>query len=499
MIDGHDHIPTTPDPIPTPAKTIVTAPAPILVWFRRDLRLADNPALAWAAAQGPPLIAAYVLDDETLGPWRLGAASRWWLKGSLERLAESLGAHGVSLILRRGNASRVIPDLVKASGARAVVWNRCYEPAVMERDTVIKAAFRDGGIDVHSFNASLLHEPWTVTTKAGGSYKVYGRFRDACLAKGEPPPPAGKPATLTPWRGDLAGDALVDWCLRTTSPDWAEGLRETWSPGEDGAHERFDDFIDVATGYAADRDFPGIAATSGLSPHLHFGEIGPRQIWHAALARLPDDSARRVFFNELLWREFAAHVLHDQPDLPEVPMNGRFADFPWREDGAGLAAWQRGQTGYPLVDAGMRELWHTGIMHNRVRMVVASFLVKHLMQPWQTGEAWFWDTLVDADLASNAFNWQWVAGCGADAAPYFRIFNPVAQGQRFDANGTYVRRWVPELAALPDKLLHTPWLAPAIDLAAAGVVLGKTYPHPIVDHKMARERALAAFKALPRP
>jgi len=439
-----------------------------------------------------------VLDDETPGPWRLGGASRWWLHGGLEALSTSLAAHDVNLVLRRGNAREIIPILVDETGAGTVVWNRCFEPAVSARDIGIKTALRGSGIEVHSFNAALLHEPWTIATKAGGHYKVYGRFRDACLAGGEPAPPAAAPATMIAWPGEVQSDTLTDWRMRPRDPDWAGGLRETWVPGEDGAVQRLDAFLDVADDYATRRDYPGDAVTSGLSPHLHFGEIGPRQVWHAARTRLSDDGARRVFFNELLWREFAAHVLHHRPDLPEVPMNERFAAFPWAEDNAALAAWQQGRTGYPLVDAGMRELWHTGVMHNRVRMVVASFLVKHLLQPWQAGEAWFWDTLVDADLASNAFNWQWVAGCGADAAPYFRIFNPVLQGERFDADGTYVRRWVPELAALPEKVLHAPWTAPPPDLAAAGVVLGKSYPQPVVDHRMARARALAAFKALPR-
>jgi deoxyribodipyrimidine photo-lyase len=302
-----------------------------------------------------------------------------------------------------------------------------------------------------------------------------------------------QPSRLERAAAAVSSETLADWKLQPSSPDWATGLRGAWAPGEAGAAARLDTFCETALGYGRARDFPSEEGTSRLSPHLHFGEIGPRQIWHAIRARVPEADA---FLRELAWREFSIHLLHRAPALPEHPLREAFAGFPWRRDAGQLRAWQRGRTGYPIVDAGMRQLWHTGWMHNRVRMIAASFLVKHLLLPWQEGEAWFWDTLVDADLANNAANWQWVAGCGADAAPYFRIFNPVLQGEKFDPTGAYVRRWVPEIARLPDAVVHKPWLASADTLADAGVHLGDTYPRPIVDHAAARSRAVAAFESV---
>lgn len=473
---------------------------PVILWFRNDLRLSDNAAVAAAAESGRPLVPLYILDDETPGRWRLGGAARWWLHHSLSALDRGLKTLGSGLVLRRGGAAEIITGLVRQTGARGVYWNCCYEPFAIKRDETIERILQAMGVDVHSFNGSLLHAPCTVRNKQDQPFRVYAAFWNACLAKGEPARPLQAPRRSF-MRCDARSDDLDSWRLLPARPNWARTFADIWQPGETGALHRLAAFLDAeAPGYAQWRDRPDMASTSRLSPHLRFGEISARQIWHAiraaeAAGRLPPPAAEK-FLAELGWREFAYHLLGANPDMPEAPLRKEFAAFPWRSDPEGLAAWQRGATGYPIVDAGMRELWATGWMHNRVRMVVASFLVKHLLLPWWEGEAWFWDTLVDADLASNAMNWQWVAGSGADAAPYFRIFNPVTQGEKFDPDGAYVRRWVPELAALPPTFIHKPWLAPDTVRTEAGVVLGKTYPHPIVDHATARERALAAFRRL---
>lgn len=475
------------------------APPPTIVWFRRDLRVADNPALARAAAKGP-VVALFILDEDDgdgPSPRPPGSASRWWLHHSLTALAGDLAALGGRLILRRGPAARVLDAVISETGAQTVYWNRCYEPGAVARDAEIKSDLKSRGIEAESFNAALLFEPWEITTKAGSWFKVFTRFWQAGRELGDPPPPVAAPTALRQPSVSIDSDVLADWTLLPTAPDWAAGFRDLWAPGSAGARSRLADFLDDAVErYDVERDFPAIPVTSGLSPHLAWGDIGPREIWRATVAAAPDGPGRETFLKELMWREFAHHVNFHAPDLTTEPMDGKFRNFPWQPDADLLRAWQRGQTGYPIVDAGMRELWVTGTMHNRVRMVAASFLVKHLLQPWQEGEAWFWDCLLDADPASNPFNWQWVAGCGADAAPYFRIFNPILQGEKFDALGGYVRRWVPEVAGLPDKYLHAPWTAPALVLSGAGVVLGRDYPRPVVDHKVARERALQGFKSL---
>ena len=473
--------------------------APTIVWFRADLRVADNPALFEASRGDKPVIGLYILDDETPGEWRIGGAAKWWLHHSLVTLEQSLAKIGGTLVLRQGNAADILAEVVRETNAGKVYWNRCYKPFTIKRDKGIKETLVDQGVEAKSFNGSLLFEPWTIETKAGGFYKVYTRYWLTCRDKGTPAPPLDAPTHLTKFEGDVKSDTLDDWALLPTSPDWAEGLRDRWTPGESGAMERLDTFLDTgAEDYDNLRNFPAIPATSNISPHLHIGDISPRQIWKITVDRLGWTKETEKFLKEIVWREFAYHVFYYLPEIPEQPMHKRFDAFPWREDTAALVAWQTGQTGYPMVDAGMRELWQTGHMHNRVRMITASFLVKHLLLPWQQGEAWFWDTLVDADLAVNAFSWQWVAGCGADAAPYFRIFNPITQGQKFDPDGTYIRTYVPEIADLPDKYLHTPWAAPDDVLHDAGVIMDETYPRPIIDHKMARERALEAFKALPK-
>jgi len=476
---------------------------PTLVWFRLDLRLADNPALAAAVEHGAPVIPVFILDDEDAGDWRPGGASRWWLHHALERLRDGLSDAGAPLVLRRGLAEREIIRLVEETGAAAIHWNRRYEPWARERDTRIKEALKHRGLEVRSFNGSLLYEPWEVTSKQGTPLKVFSPFWRAVQAKGDPDDPLPAPDRIAAPDTPPTGEDLADWDLLPTRPDWAGGLRDTWTPGEAGAAERLALFLDDSVGdYKTKRNIPGTAATSGLSPHLHFGEISPRQIWHAARtasearSATPMDKGTGHFLSEICWREFSYNLLFHNPGLPETSLRPEFEDFPWAEDEAGVEAWRRGRTGYPIVDAGLRELWHTGWMHNRVRMITASFLIKDLLVHWKHGEDWFWDTLVDADLASNAASWQWVAGCGADAAPYFRIFNPVLQGEKFDGDGAYVRRWVPELAGLPDSHIHKPWEARPLDLADAGVVLGKTYPQPMVDHAIARKRALAALETI---
>lgn len=472
--------------------------APVLLWFRQDLRLSDNPALAHAVASGRPVIPVYVLDDVTPGDWRPGGASRWWLHHSLAALMEKLGQLGAPLILRRGPADAVIHDLVGETGAGAVVWNRCYEPYAIERDTGIKEALVRAGVEAKSCPGSVLNEPWTVLTGSGQPYKVFTPYWRAVLNREPPAPPLPPPDRIAAPAALPPSDDLSGWGLLPTSPDWSGGLRDMWVPGEDGAQARLRDFLaSGCTGYKAGRDVPGRDGTSRLSPHLHHGELSPRQAFHAARAAAARDPAcadgADAFLREIGWREFSCNLLYHFPQLPEKPLNPRFEDFPWDDDKGLLDAWKKGRTGYPIVDAGMRQLWHTGWMHNRVRMIVGSLLVKHLLLPWQAGEEWFWDTLVDADLANNAAGWQWIAGCGADAAPYFRVFNPTLQGQKFDPDGDYVRRWVPELHHLPSKHIHTPWEAPAEILRGACIQMGRDYPYPVVDHKHGRERALAAF------
>jgi deoxyribodipyrimidine photo-lyase len=465
---------------------------PAIVWFRQDLRLADNPALT-AAAEAGPVIALYVLDEEAPGRWTLGGASRWWLHHGLEQLGAALADMDVRLVLRRGPAARIVPEMAVSTGAGTVFWNRRYEPHAVVEETAINAALAQARITAKSFNGALLTEPWTIKNKSGGPFRVFTPFWSALKDTFRPPTLLSPPELHS--YGNVESERLEDWQLRPTKPDWAAGLRECWEPGEGGAQGALERFLTGALGrYASDRDKPTAGAVSRLSPYLHWGEISVRQVWRAADAQ--GGPAAEPFLRELAWREFSCHLLWQFPELPDKPFDRRFTGFPWRDDPAALKAWQRGETGYPLIDAGMRQLWITGWMHNRVRMVAASFLTKHLLLPWTAGAAWFWDTLVDADLANNAANWQWVAGCGADAAPYFRIFNPVLQGEKFDPEGTYVRRFVPELANLPNKFIHRPWSAPADVLAKAGIVLGTTYPMPIVDHDAARTRALAAFKTI---
>jgi deoxyribodipyrimidine photo-lyase len=468
--------------------------APVLLWYRNDLRLADHAALQAALATGRPVLPVFVYDPVAGGAWAPGAASRWWLHHSLTALAGALAAAGAPLVLRRGNAAQILPALARETGAVSVFAGIGLEPWARRQERAVAEALGAEGAALHRFRTASLFPPDALRTGTGGGYGVYTPFaRAATAAAAAVKPPARAPAHI-PAPPAPASEPLDSWRLCPGAPDWAGGLRAAWTPGEAGGRAKLLRFLDrTLADYAGARDRADRAGTSGLSPHLHFGEISPAQVWHAAAG---DGTGPEKFRAELLWREFAIHQLWHHPDLPEQPLRSAFASMPWRDDPAALAAWQRGRTGVPLVDAGMRQLWETGWMHNRVRMVAASFLVKHLLLPWQAGEAWFWDTLVDADLAANAASWQWVAGCGADAAPYFRVFNPVLQGRRFDPDGAYVRRFVPELARLSADFIHAPWEAPAGTLRAAGIALGQTYPAPIVDLPAGRARALAAFAAI---
>lgn len=472
-----------------------------IVWFRQDLRLEDNPALVAAAKRGA-ILPVYIHSPEEEGAWAPGAASQYWLHQSLKSLAKKLQGKKSRLIFRRGPTDSALKKLLQETGASAVFFNRRYEPAIVQRDTELKKTLQKSGVRIESFKANLLFDPWEIATGQGEPYKVFTPFWKNCLSR---PEPLGDPLTLPKitvpklWPESLE---LEDFELEPKIP-WTQGIAATWKVGEAGAQEQLDAFLeDALKDYSEERNRPDHAGSSKLSPHLHFGEISPRQIWSAIQREMALGKKSGIakgsecYLKELGWREFAHHLLYHFPETSERPLRREFEKFPWEKNTKALKAWQRGMTGYPMVDAGMRELWATGWMHNRVRMLVASFLVKHLMIPWQRGAEWFWDTLVDADLANNTLGWQWTAGCGADAAPYFRIFNPISQGPKFDPHGEYVRQWVPELAKLPTEYIHRPWEAPAEILARAKIKLARDYPLPIVDHREARHRALIAFKKL---
>jgi deoxyribodipyrimidine photo-lyase len=465
----------------------------VLVWFRLDLRLADHPALSAAVATGLPIVPVFIWSPEEEGAGSPGGASQWWLHRSLLRLDESLRAKGSRLVVRRGPTAEALLSLAAETNAGRVFRNRVYEPGALQREAGLAERLQYRGIAIESFNGSLLFEPGSIRTTTGGSFYVFtpfwralwnarGSLRGPIRAPAEIRAPARWPETLT--IAELGLEPKIDW---------AAGIRAAWTPGEDGARTRLRAFVKGAVSrYGDERDRTDHEGTSRLSAHLHFGEISPLQVWHAAGGKPEAES----YLRQLAWREFACHLLVKRPESITEPFNPKFRDFSWRSNPLWLKAWQRGRTGYPFVDAGMRELWATGWMHNRARLVVASFLVKHLLIPWQDGAAWFMDTLVDADLANNTMGWQWVAGCGVDAAPYFRIFNPIVQGEKFDPDGEYVRRWIPELRGLASEWIHQPWNAPPLVLAAAGVILGRTYPFPLVDHSEARAAALSAFATL---
>lgn len=470
---------------------------PIIVWFRKDLRLDDNAALAAAAETEKPVLAVYIREPADAGALPLGAAQAWWLHHSLSAFGKALEEIGTPLVLRSGKANIVLDQLIAESGADAIYWNRRYDPPGIAVDTAIKSDLKARGFDVRSFAGQLLHDPTRLLTGEKKPYRVYTPFWKALEREGEPHEPIEAPKSLASPTESLSSEPIDAWKLLPENPDWATTFKEAWTPGEAAALDRLADFTGGAIErYRSERDFPSVDATSMISPHLAHGEISPARIWHAT--RGLDAPADQVihFRKELAWREFCYHLHFHFPALAEKNWNDRFDDFAWENGGDDFALWTRGLTGYPIVDAGMRQLWKHGWMHNRVRMITASFLIKHLMIDWRRGEKWFRDTLVDADAASNPANWQWVAGSGADASPFFRIFNPILQGEKFDPEGTYVRTFVPELEKLDSAFIHKPFDAPTSVLKKAGIELGETYPRPLVDHRKARDRALAAYKAL---
>jgi deoxyribodipyrimidine photo-lyase len=473
-----------------------------LIWFRRDLRLADNAALHAALDSDLRPVPVYI-HDPALPPD--GAASQWWLHHSLHALQQDLRRIGSDLLILAGNSHTQLMAAAKACNASRVFWNRRYEPAAVEHDTAIRTTLGEAGLTVESFPGNLLREPWTLAKREGTPYRVFTAFYRELQTSTPVDMPLPAPGTLPPLPDTLPRSLTPEDLGLLPAIPWDAAFAQHWRPGEAGAWQRLGDFThDALADYADNRDRPDLPDTSRLSPHLHFGETSPRQIRQFIEEHLRHHdepglvAAAESWLRQLAWREFGHHLLWHFPDTAEHPMDRRFGNFPWREDPAGLRAWQSGQTGIPLVDAGMRELWTTGWMHNRVRMVAASLLTKNLLIPWQAGAAWFMDTLLDADLANNTLGWQWTAGCGVDAAPYFRVFNPVRQGERFDPDGSYVRHWVPELAGLPAKWIHQPWAAPSRVLHDAGVVPGETYPTPVVDLSESRKAALSAWERIRR-
>ena len=482
--------------------------AKALVWFRNDLRLTDNPALFNALSACSYIVPIFIYTPEEECAWPPGAASLWWLHYSLTELTASLAKTGTKLIIRKGLAAKTLSKMAQDIGAEAVFYNRRYEPWAREQEQQVDDELNKENIEINSYNANLLFTPEQILNKSETPFKVFTPYWNKLSSLPPPEKPLPKPRSINKLATAIKLSKIKSLEVKDLkllpNIDWARGIRETWQPGEKGAQAALREFI--ATGlanYSQGRDRPALSAVSRLSPYLHFGEISPRTIWHAikqhSLFETKISSASDHYLRELAWREFAHYLLYYFPQTTDKPLRPEFNKFPWSNNKKYLNAWRRGLTGYPIVDAGMRELWHTGWMHNRVRMIVASFLVKDLLISWQEGAKWFWDTLVDADLANNTLGWQWTAGCGADAAPYFRIFNPVLQGEKFDPDGTYVRHWIPELKNISSKWIHSPWLAPAEQLTAAGIKLGINYPYPIVDHHLARQRSLSAFAGIKLP
>lgn len=468
---------------------------PIIVWFRNDLRINDHAALFKACEKGVPIIPVFIYDNEQMGNWDYGGAQKYWLHHSLLSLGQDLKQKGANLILRRGNIIANLGDIAIQSSASAIYCLRNYEPWAGDIEVFLNQHFKDSDVEFKRFSGNLLIEPEKLKNKSGSNFQVFTPFFRALQSSGLVRAPIAAPLNIIGFDG-INSEDLNSWELLPNNPNWAENF--TKEIGEKAAIKRFDNFLARIDNYSNGRDFPIQNSTSWLSPHLRFGEISPSQIWQKIYEITNNNpfGDYQKFLSELVWREFSNHLLTQYKEMPTRPIKAQFENFPWENNQGALNAWKKGQTGYSIVDAGMRELWQTGYMHNRVRMIVASFLVKHLLIPWQEGAKYFWDCLLDGDLANNSASWQWVAGSGMDAAPYFRIFNPITQGQKFDANGEYIRKWVPELARLPNEFIHFPKDAPIEVLSKAGVVLGRNYPMPIIDHKFARERALAGLKLI---
>lgn len=472
----------------------------LIVWLRQDLRLDDNPALYHACQHASSVYPLYIQEDKEAN-WPIGSASKVWLHHAIKNLQLLFKKKSSTLILRQGNVAAVLDDLIAETGSEAVYWNRRYEPYHVQHDKKLKQDLNEKDIVVKSYPANLLHEPHEIINKQGNPYKVFTPFWKNYLALGNPVAPLPPPDDLKPVN-EMPYSMMLDDYHLLPEINWDKGIREYWGQQKLSAEKQVKQFTEQIDDYPCARDFPAEEGVSRLSPYLHFGQISVRQVWHhvieseTAKGQLTPSYAALSYLRQLVWRDFAHHLLFHFPDSDQHPLRSEFAQFPWRNDDDELRNWQKGLTGYPIVDAGMRQLWNTGWMHNRVRMIVASFLIKDLLIDWRKGAEWFWDTLVDADLANNSMGWQWVAGCGADAAPYFRIFNPVTQSEKFDAEGNYIRQWVPELRSLDSKWIHKPWLAPDIELENKRITLGKDYPRPIVDHAEARTRALAALASI---
>ena len=467
--------------------------APCLVWLNRDLRIADNEALSFASSCNGPVIPVFVYDRNISSKPAIGSASRWWLHESLNSLSYALKDSGSKLVIRCGAPSSVLASLVIETGAFQVVWNKCYDPLTQDCQKSVELALQKASVLTRSFTGDVFFEPKMVLNGSNLPYKIFTPFWKACRREGLDDSVSPTPRHLSApsvWPDSVPIDDLA----LSPKKNWTKGLKDAWTPGEFNAMKGLEKFAASAMdAYSGERDFPAIPSTSALSPHLSFGEISHKQILRYVRS-IPNQKSES-FIRQLGWREFSSYLLYHFPSLNDTPLRQQFKDFGWLTDKNGLSSWQKGRTGYPIVDAGMRQLWQTGWMHNRIRMVVASFLVKDLLIDWRSGADWFWDTLVDADIANNSASWQWVAGCGADAAPYFRIFNPITQGKKFDSYGHYVRRWIPELADLPSSVIHSPWMASFSELSNAGIKLGDTYPEPIIDHSFARERALLALSS----
>lgn len=469
-----------------------------IVWFRRDLRLSDNPALTKALSLKEPIILLYIQDQEINSNWPIGSASKWWLHHSLIELQTNIKSLNGFLNIVEGDPKKILLEITEKYKVKNIFWNRLYEPETILRDSEIKSTMTENNISCESFNGSLLIEPWEIKTTTGGPYQVFSPFWRALQRSYKSEKTLAKPKSLSE-SIELNKSTKVESLNLLPKINWDKEFEKLWTPGENGAVNLTKEFLkNKVTKYTLERDFPSISANSKLSPHLHFGEISPKKIWNMAEEAFNKSNITEIepFIRQLGWRDFAHHLLFHFPHTIDKPLKPSFEKFPWSKNKKYLIAWQKGETGYPIIDAGMRELWQTGIMHNRVRMIVGSFLVKNLLLHWSSGAKWFWDTLLDADLANNTMGWQWVAGSGADAAPYFRIFNPVSQSQKFDSEGIYLRKWLPELAKLPNKYIHAPWEAPGILIASAGIKLGKDYPKPIVDLKTTRENALEAYYSI---